>query len=758
MQPRSVLLSILIIQMATLAAMIFNIPIARQVLGFLLITFVPGFLILQILRFDNLRIHVLVFLSVGVSIAFLMFLGLLLNTLLPIFGMSAPLSTFPTMVSVSSFVLVSCVILWGRDESSPSLTIPRLKLSRALVIVLLVSIPFLAVTGTEIARIAGNTVVLMLLVILTSLIVLCAFSNKLIPAEIYPLAILAIALFLLFHVSLTSDYLIGADIHAETYFAQTAFANSFWDRTTFHPYNAMISATILPVVYANFLNLDITLVFRIAYPLIYSFVPLILYFAFRKQTGSLVAFLGVFFFMSMDTFYVQMLGLARQMIGELFFALLILLIVDEEIGIVRKRLIFVVLSIALLFSHYSLAYLFIFLALATFSVSSYFKANKLNGERVEVAHARHESANFPDLSKDAKTLHGKMDKIKQAIAESAPGLITGKFVLGYAIATSAWYIFVVPAASRNFADALGYIYNALISNISGPGVSGLMPKAYSLIRQVSQYLFYLLQFFVVIGFIVLIMKRRESQFNPEYAGMSVGSMLLLLMSIFIPNFAATLNVSRMYHISLFCLAPICVIGGMSIVNLMVGIRSRLGFFPKKLDIAALRSIRKAWMTIIAVLLVCLFLFQVGFIYEISGDAPTSISLGISRKNSWTIYMNQLYVDQQEVSAIKWLAQFNNNESRVYADSEGTTYLTSYGLISGKRLGWIEPELSGSYVDISYIFFDRLSVVDNIVIGYSTIWNSTDFSSILNRTNRVYCDGASDIYCGRSTNSVSTPPH
>jgi len=704
MQTKAALCSVLVIQLMTLAAIIFNIAFARQLFGFLFVAFIPGFLILRIVKLDNLRIYLNILLSVGLSITFMMFLGLLLNALFPVFGLQNPLSTFPIVVSTSSFVLVSCALLSRRSEPFLSLPMPRPKLF--LPIVFLVSIPFVTVIGTEIARTTGNTLVLMLLVILTSLVVLSAFWNKLISAEIYPLAILAIALFLLFHVSLISSYNMGADIHREAYFAQTTFINSFWNRSlSFNPYNAMLSVTVLPTIFANFLNVDITWVFKIAYPLIYSLVPLILYFAYRKQTGSLVAFLSVFFFMSMDTFYVQMLGLARQMIAELFLALLILLIADEKMGIVKKKLMLVIFSIALLWSHYAVAYLFLFLALVTFSISEYFKGT----------------------------------------GKTTVRLITGKFIFGYALATSAWYIFVVPAASKTFADALGYIYNALISSEPGPGTTGLLPTAFTPIRQASQYLFYLLQLFVVVGIIVLILKRKKSQFVPEYAAMSIGGFLLLLMSFFLPNFAASLNISRIYHLSLFLLAPFCIRGGISIFQSIASMKSRLRLLPRKLGEAKLGSVKKAWILMTAVLLVCFFLFQVGFIYKISGDQPTSIPLSMDRKNRWTIYMNQLYIDQQEVSAIKWLAHYENNELRVYASSEATTYLADYGLISQGRLYIPDPTISTETIYSSYFYLDRLNTMNNTFVGNKKVWNTTDFSPLLNLLNKIYSNGDSDIY-------------
>ena len=57
-----------------------QIPILRQLIGFIYLTFVPGIIILRILKLHKLgNIETLLY-TVGLSIATLMFTGLLMNT------------------------------------------------------------------------------------------------------------------------------------------------------------------------------------------------------------------------------------------------------------------------------------------------------------------------------------------------------------------------------------------------------------------------------------------------------------------------------------------------------------------------------------------------------------------------------------------------------------------------------------------------------------------------------------------------------
>ena len=697
---RTILLTILIIQLATAVSIVLDIFVARQVLGFLFLTFIPGYLCLKIAKIKLPSLHTTLLFSAGTSIFFLMSIGLLLNTVLPILGFQKPLSTFTIIFAINFCVVVACVFLWTKCKSpGPSLLFSvrhKFSVRQMLLIIVLVSILIATLIGTELARVTDNSVVLMLLVILTSLIVFCALSNRLIPADYYPLVILVIAFFLLFHISLVSSFLVGYDVHLETYYAHITFMSSFWNKSILNPYSGMVSITILPVIYGHFLNFDITWIFKVVFPLIYLLVPVTLYFVYRKQTSPLVAFLGVFLLMSMDTFYVQMLGLAREMIGEFFLVLSLLLIVDKKIDLFYRKLLLVVFSIGIILSHYAIVYIFLFLIMVAYSISRYFKRDD--------------------------------DESQQ--------LVTGKFVSGYAVVGIVWYLFVVPGASTSLADALNFMYNAIISNVSGPGVGGLVPVATSPAHQIAQYLFYALQLFIVAGLIVLVKERKRSQFAREYSAMAIGGLLILFASIVLPNFAASLNISRFYHIALLILAPFCVIGWLGIAQFLI----RVGIGK-----TANLHFKKILISVIAAMLVCFFLFQVGFVYEISGDAPISIALSRNRDN-WSITMLSLDPDSREISACSWMAEYASNTSRVFADQVSRRYLNSYGLVAPENLSELVPTAQYFPVQNPLFFFGSISTEYGKVVGYTVIENSTDYSQIFASDSMVYSDGGSEIYC------------
>ena len=79
------LLPIILIAVANIA-ILFDIPFLRQVAGILLLTFVPGLLIVYILRSKDIGLTTITVLSVGLSVAFAMLFGILISSLLHAIG------------------------------------------------------------------------------------------------------------------------------------------------------------------------------------------------------------------------------------------------------------------------------------------------------------------------------------------------------------------------------------------------------------------------------------------------------------------------------------------------------------------------------------------------------------------------------------------------------------------------------------------------------------------------------------------------
>ena len=92
-----------------------HIPVIRQPIGFVYLLFIPGVIILRILKLHKLgNIETLLY-SVGLSITTLMFTGLFMNMVYPLFGISGPISITPLIITLSAVVLILCIISYVRD-------------------------------------------------------------------------------------------------------------------------------------------------------------------------------------------------------------------------------------------------------------------------------------------------------------------------------------------------------------------------------------------------------------------------------------------------------------------------------------------------------------------------------------------------------------------------------------------------------------------------------------------------------------------
>ena len=97
---RKFLWLILAIQLAMLGlaglnALGYGVPVLTQIVGFVYLAFIPGVIILRTLKLHRLGSAKTLLYSVGLSIAFLMFLGFFVNLLYPYIVISRPISTSP---------------------------------------------------------------------------------------------------------------------------------------------------------------------------------------------------------------------------------------------------------------------------------------------------------------------------------------------------------------------------------------------------------------------------------------------------------------------------------------------------------------------------------------------------------------------------------------------------------------------------------------------------------------------------------------
>lgn len=702
---RGFLATILFLQFVLYATVFFDIPVARQVVGFIYFTFVPGFVIVKLLRLDNVDGVETWLLSVGLSVAFLMIVGLLVNEFGPLFGIQQPLSLILLIVILSSITLVCAIFahirneritLWSGELSGSS--------SSGLFFVFL---PILSILGTMWVNAYGNNLILIFMIIAIALLFAIGVISKRLPPRLYPFIVLMIAVSLLYYSSLISNHIVsfGSDVPAEYSVFRTTADSMYWNSTPmgywseeYSRVNAMLSVTVLPTTYSTLLNIDPAWMLKALFPLIFSFAPLGLYQVVQKYVGKKYAFISAFLLMAQSTFYTEMLGLNRQMVGELFFVLLLLVVLNKRMKTSNKILCFTIFSFALVTSHYALAEIFLFFISFT--------------------------------------------SISLIILKRSSRNITLSMVAFFFVLMFTWYIYTSGSTVfDSFVEFGDNVYRQLgdFFNLESRGQTVLrglgLEEAPTIWNAISRIFAYITQALIVFGFIGVILRRTKFHFEKEYFVFGSAAMALLAALILVPGLANTLNMTRFYHILLFFLAPFCAIGAEVIAKLVN--KQDKGFGVSLLLI---------------VVLVPYFLFQTGFVYELTETESWSLPLSMHRMPGFTLHVSLGYLSGQDVSSVKWMSKNLNNQiqyRQVYADASFiNTLLISLSTVPPSYVNFLsnvtQPQSGG------VVYLSSLNLVEQIVVGTNRIWSTREISPVFSSMNTIYSSGASEIYKDSST--------
>ena len=692
------LIIIVFLQLMIYLTVFFDTPIARQVLGFFYFTFLPGFVILKLLKLDELdRVETVLF-SVGLSVAFLMFAGLLISEFGFLFGVSQPLSLMPLIITFNSLILIGGVLVYLRSEDVKLFNTDSLRISPSAL--LFMCLPILSILGTTWVKIYENNFVLLFTIITIALLFAVGIlSKRFLHPKLYPFAVVMIAVSLLYHSSLISNHMIhfGSDLPGEVFAFKIVENNAYW--SSINPYfwdlsvgrtYGMLSVTILPSIYSNLLNVDAIWVFKALYPLIFALVPLGLYKLWSGFVNEKYAFVSAFLFMAYSVFYTEMLGLNKQMIGELFFVLLLLVILNKKMRPVNKTLCFLIFGFALVVSHYALAEIFLFL-IAFVLISSII------------------------MKKPSRNM-------------------TLAMVLCFFAIMFSWYLYTSSSAVFDAFLDFGESVRSQLGEFFDPAARGQtvlrglgLEAPPTIWNMMSRMFAYSIQLLVVVGFVGVITKRVGFHFEMEYFLLSLFSVMFLAALILVPGLANTMNMTRFYHILLFFLAPLCVLGAKTIMNIV--------------------SRRKTEIMVSFLLLAVLipyFLFQVGFVYEVTGSDSWSVPLSKYRMPAYRLYGQLGYTTAYSISSAQWVSNsVAIDNTQIYADLWGRlTELRGYGAVYA---GYVEVLSNTTRITANgIVYLNSLNIIEGTVAGARYVWNTSELS-FLSNLNIVYSNGGSEVY-------------
>jgi uncharacterized membrane protein len=378
---RNLLFGILSILMLDCLAIGFNIPFLRQFLGLIITLSMPGFLLIVLFNFVCANLWEYWVMSLGLSIAFLEFMGLLFNQVFIQFNFADPLTEMKLISLVVSGCLGIGLLIWFRKRDLQDyLQVAEHSSTTGVSLFIPALFPMLGGVGAIFLNNRGNNFIAVTALILISVFVLfVVWKHEQISEDLLGFSILMIGLALLLSFSLRSWHISGWDINQEYYVYQLTKFHQEWRIDFFRdPYNACLSLTILPAILNSFLGINEEFLFKVIYPSIFAFVPLIIYLSVKKYVAPILAFLASMFFIFQPWFIQPAPALARQEIGLLFFALFIWVTFHQRFSRLQRNSLQILFGAAIITSHYSTAYIglifFTLTCLGSFVFRKFFRA------------------------------------------------------------------------------------------------------------------------------------------------------------------------------------------------------------------------------------------------------------------------------------------------------------------------------------------------------------------------------------------------
>jgi len=356
----------------------------------------------------------------------------------------------------------------------------------------------------------------------------------------YRILIYSIASSMLLSTTLISTQLTGSDIHLEMFFADQALKGG-WEPSYAHAVNGALSVTVFIPTIAKLTGLELLTVFKVVTPLSFAVVPVILWETFRSFMTEKRAFLASFFFIVFPVFTLEITGIARQQIGEIFLALLIYFVVASNLKYSRRIPIIIGLGTLTIFSHYSLGIvLMLVLAVATvfYLIKRRWNSAKLAG--ITLATLGVISYGYFTAIASGQILYSVAYLVQSHLSMAG----VGGLPIGPSISGPSSFI---PMTSP---------FTQLISRgqliVPALGLDIVSVSPVGKLYRVTQWI---LIGFTFIGFVKIV----RHNLIPKMQGLMWGAIVILGACVIIPGFSTILNLSRFVHIGLFVLAPLPII-------------------------------------------------------------------------------------------------------------------------------------------------------------------------------------------------------
>ena len=413
----------------------------------------------------------------------------------------------------------------------------------------------------------------------------------------------------------------------------------------------------------------------------------------------------------MPAFSSEVATKATEPIAELFLALSLVLLFDKNKS-QSKMFLIILFMFSIVVSHYGLTYLFIWIVIVSLI------AFKLLQSWLRFSHA-------------------------QSAGEETKSGINSRYALLLIVFSIGWYMFT--SAGNTFQSIInigGHVVSSFYSDFFNSMTRdpiimqalGSSSVETGVEHAISRIIYYLTFIFILTGMIKLLVTIRKQNSKLEFVAFAIGGSSLLVASIILPYFASALNMTRVYHTSLLFLAPVCVVGGVELFNILfkpISIFSKHplpAFIPNQLTV---------------LVIVAYFLFQIGFIGTITKNLNIIPFSPFASDNN--------YFDIGDMRAQDWVG-VHSTDAPVYSDAYSFAYLAQN---LGSRSIVIPTDIQKIPVD-SYIFLRHWNIQHEeillirteeaqVTLYYSSLSDLDPKNNPVVGRVEIFVDGSASIY-------------
>ena len=695
---------------------------------------VPGFVILLYHRRGALENSDFIFIP-SLSLLWILTIGLIVNGIGTILEVTDPLQWWTTGFLSLAATASMFEIYRVRNLRGPSFEIVFIK-TPTLVPIFCILVIFLGIAGPLSFRDSESNTLSLLAILIISITL--PFINR---GSVFGdnLALYSCALSLMLIHTLSTDNLNGGDIQVEYFFSNEVLSSQDFEILSYNRYSAALGTKAIIPILSLWTGLSLTSTLRIIYPMIYSFVPILLNYSYNQVFERRVSFYASLISVFSWQYYTIMADLVRQGISEVFLlSAFVLISSSESLRMYRLRVFTVPLLAGMVLSHYSIGYVLLPLLWATYIAnlfSGVFWTIDSEDENLEMFRQESEEDSDGIMQFTDNVLLDEegiltMEELQRKVNIRNPVLNFSQLSLATIILLT-WH--TIAGGGVVIVTILGFT-SGIIDKFSELGILGAIFSTQATqtvvvtlepLHEVTKILYILITLSSIFG--IYLFRERDSvpRNHRNLFSMAIASWILLIPFFTVPALAIRLEFGRLFHWFIMFLAPFSIIA-IDQLSSRIGKSQGLTFFSDYSPMAT-------------PFIMSLFLiFSSGFAYQFSDEQH---KMAFDKDIDWYVYSDS------ELSGASWSANVVNPDESI-KPCISSDYFRSVML--AKYNGRLLLNSRQSIEDSQFVFVAGTNLVDSrfsfreYISG--EVWEKREYffdASDFSDSSLVYDSGASN---------------